>query len=234
MATSKRRRSDATNNQAGVNLASEHSQAAEAYRMLRTNIQFFNVDNPLRTIAVTSATPGEGKTTTTCNLAVSFARNGQRVLIIDADLRRPAVHKAFRLPNTSGVSTALVSTAREFDDFVQFSGIENLWVLTSGPVPPNPAEMVGSQRMKQMIEHFSDVYDLVIVDSPPMLAVADPVLLGMQVDGVVLTMRSGKVTKETAVHAVRSLIGGKCHLLGIVLNAVKRGGEGHQRYYYGD
>ena len=164
----------------------------EAYRTLRTNIQFSSVDKPIRTLLVTSSGPGEGKSTTAANLAVVMAQTGQKVILVDTDLRRPVIHKTFGVPNNVGITTTLLA-GQDVDlaTYLQPTEIENLSVLTSGPIPPNPSELLGSHRMGHVIEQLSQAADLVIFDTPPVLVVTDASVLGRQVDGVLLVADAG-------------------------------------------
>ena len=158
---------------------------SEAYRTLRTNIQFSSVDRPIRSLLVTSSSPGEGKSTTTANLAVVLAQTGQRVIVVDTDLRRPVLHKVFGVPNNVGLTNALLAGENvSLDGYLQPTEIETLSVLTSGPIPPNPSEMLGSHRMEHLVSVLSQAADIVLFDSPPVLAVTDAVVMARHVDGV--------------------------------------------------
>jgi Mrp family chromosome partitioning ATPase/capsular polysaccharide biosynthesis protein len=186
-----------------------HSDAAEAYRILRTSIRFANVDAPIRSLLVTSSTVGEGKTTTATNLAVTFAQAGVRVVLVDADLRRPTVHEAFDLDNTVGLTTVLYS-----------------------PLPPNPAELLSSRRMHRVMEHLSGFAELVIVDSPPLLHVADPVVLALMTDASVLVTDVEHSSLHGLQRAKEALAAVGVSVAGIVLNKVPRGRS--EYYYYAD
>lgn len=210
---------------------------AEAYRTLRTNIQFSSVDKPVRTLMVTSSSPGEGKSTTTANLAVVMAQTGQKVIVVDTDLRRPVQHKVFGVPNNTGLTTALLaSDATLASSYLQPTEIENLSVLTSGPIPPNPSELLGSHRMKALVETLSQAADLVIFDSPPVLAVTDAVVLGRQVDGVLLVADAGKTREQALITAAGELQKVGANTLGVALNRLdtRRGGYYYYYYYYSD
>ncbi len=165
---------------------------SEAYRTLRTNIQFSSVDRPIRSLLVTSSSPGEGKSTTTANLAVVLAQTGQRVIVVDTDLRRPVLHKVFGVPNNVGLTNALLAGENvSLDGYLQPTETETLSVLTSGPIPPNPSEMLGSHRMAHLVSVLSQAADIVLFDSPPVLAVTDAVVMARHVDGVVLVVDAG-------------------------------------------
>ncbi len=206
---------------------------SEAYRTLRTNIQFSSVDKPVRTIAVTSSGPGEGKSTTASNLAVVMAQTGQRVILVDTDLRRPVIHKTFGVPNNVGITTALLAGAdTELGTYVQPTGVENLSVLTSGPIPPNPSELLGSHRMAHVIGQLSSMADLVLFDTPPVLVVTDAQVLSRQVDGVLLVADAGRTREHALAQAVGELKKTGANLLGIALNRLDSRSPGYYYYYY--
>jgi capsular exopolysaccharide synthesis family protein len=205
--------------------------ASEAYRVLRTNLQFMGLDKPLKRIAITSSTPTEGKTTTSVNLAVAFAQTGAKVLLIDADLRRPTVAKVLGLDNWTGLTPALISQEGP-EQFMQSTAVTGLTVMTSGPIPPNPAELLGTGRMERMLEHVAEVFDVVIVDTPPVLAVTDACVLAPKVDGVLMVVRSGEVERAKAIRAKELLTAVNANLLGVVLTDVAtKDGEGYYYYY---
>jgi len=208
------------------------SPVAEAYRVLRTNIQFSSVDKPLRALLITSPNPTEGKSTTAANLAVVMAQAGHRVIVVDTDLRRPIMHRLFRLPNNVGLTTALLPNPPQVDGLLQATAVENLAVLTSGQLPPNPSELLGSERMRQLIEHLKSQADMIIFDSPPALAVADAAVLGSQVDGVVLVVDSGSTRRDLALRAVETLQKVGANLLGVALNRLTPRSGGYYYYYY--
>lgn len=207
------------------------SPIAEQYRTIRTNIQFSSVDNELQTIIVTSAGPGEGKSTTTANLAVVFAQQGKRVLLVDADLRKPTVHYTFRLENHVGLSNVLTRQA-SLEDAINPTTQDKLWVLTSGPIPPNPSELLGSKGMISLIELAKNEFDVIILDTPPVLAVTDSQILSNYADGVVLVVSSGKTETDAAKRAKDLLVSAKAKILGVVLNNKKQA-ESNYYYYYG-
>ncbi|MFV0557465.1 MAG: CpsD/CapB family tyrosine-protein kinase, partial [Enterococcus sp.] len=171
MAKNNKRKASKTNPVSLITLADRTSPISEQYRTIRTNIQFATTnEQKIQTIVVTSSGPGEGKSTSSANLAVVFANAGQKVLLVDADMRKPTVFKTFRLTNTFGLST-LLSTAKRLVEIRQETAVENLFVLTSGPKPPNPSEMLGSPRMDQIIAEAKAEFDIVIFDMPPIVAV---------------------------------------------------------------
>lgn len=210
------------------------STIAEQYRTIRTNIDFSQVNGELKTIMLTSAGPGEGKSTTAANLAIVMAQQGKSVLLIDADLRKPTVHYTFRLGNTQGLTTVLTKQS-SFEDTVRKTDAEHLFVLTSGPVPPNPAELLSSPAMENLLKHALTLFDAVIFDTPPLLAVADAQILANLCDGVVLVVRSGATEKEAAVKAKALLDKAGARILGVVLNdkPVSKA-DSHYYYYYGN
>lgn len=206
------------------------SPISEQYRTLRTNIQFSNVDNEMRTIMITSSGPGEGKSTTTANLAVVFAQQGKKVLLVDADLRKPTMHYTFNLTNTFGLTSVLTKQVT-LDEAITETKEQNLFVLPSGPIPPNPAELLGSKAMDHFFEEaLQDVFDLIIFDTPPLLAVTDAQILANKCDGSILVISSGKTEKDMVVKAKEMLGTANGKLLGVVLNNKKM--KSNQHYYY--
>ena len=215
-----------------VTVADPKSPIAEAYRSVRTNLQFVNVDQAKKTILITSAAPGEGKSTTTGNLGVSMALGGVKTLLVDSDLRRPTLHKLFNLPNTAGLSSALADQA-PLSRGLHATQIPNLSVLTSGPIPPNPAEMLASKRMLDMIEQLKSQYDLIFFDSPPIISVSDSMVLASLVDSVVLVVRAGAFPNDVIRNAKTQLESVKATFLGVILNSVNLRRDGYYyRYYY--
>lgn len=216
-----------------ITLNNPKSPSAEAYRTLRTNIQFSNVDGNLQTICVTSSGPGEGKTTTATNLAETFAQAGNRVLIIDADLRRPRVHKVFKLSNHKGLTNVLANQY-SIDDVTQVTGTE-VTVITSGPIPPNPSELLGSQKMKDIITQLKQLYDVIIIDAPPVGMVTDAAILSTIVDGTILVVASGKTEIDGAKRAKQLLENVGARIVGVVMTMMpvsKKGYYGYQYYSY--
>jgi capsular exopolysaccharide synthesis family protein len=214
-----------------VTQADPKSPAAEAYRSLRTSIQFAGLDHKCRTILVTSSSPGEGKSTTVANFGVVMAQTGQRVCLIDSDLRRPTLHRVFGLSNSKGLTTALLE-GLPFGQVAQATSVPNLFVLTSGPVPPNPAELVGSNRMRESLEAAVDDFDMILLDSPPLVSVSDAVALSSFTDGVVLVVQTGKVPHEVIRRAANQLHAVKGRILGVVMNAVNLKRDGYYYDYY--
>lgn len=207
------------------------SPMAEAFRVLRTNIQFASFDKPMRTISLTSAGPGEGKTTTVANLGVALAQSGARVIVVDGDLRRPALHKLFRLPRGAGLSSVLLGRAG-LEEVLQDTGIEGLQLLASGPVPPNPSEMLASNAFNALLQQLTGRADYIVIDSPPVVAVADASIIAAKVDGVLLAVQLGVVAKPMAIRAKEQLATAKANLLGMVLTNVGAGSDYSYYYYY--
>ncbi len=211
------------------------SPISEQFRTLRTNINFMAIDHPIKTLALTSASVSEGKSTVTDNLAIVWAQTGQRVLLVDADFRRPTLHQTFEIDNHRGLTSVLTSRAKTVDlnEIVQPSGIENLSLLPSGPTPPNPAELLSSQRMKDFLKAVRERYDMVIVDVPPMLEVTDTQVIAHNLDAVVLVVKQGQTQKMGAKRAVELLKIAHANLLGYVMNDVVSEGDGGYGYGYG-
>jgi polysaccharide biosynthesis transport protein len=206
------------------------SAAAEAYRMLRTSLLLSSADAPPRKLLITSAQPSEGKTTTAANTAVSLAQLGNSVLLIDCDLRKPSAHKLFGVQALQGVSSYL-SGKGSLAELIQPTKYHNLWLLPCGQIPPNPAELLSSERMRRMLRLLSEHYDYVLVDSPPMVQVADPVILSSLVDGVVLVVHAGKSTRAVTRRARHELAAVNAKLLGAILNNLDLRREGYYNYY---
>lgn len=204
---------------------------AEQYRTIRTNIQFSNVDQDIKTIVVTSSGAEEGKSTTTSNLATVYAQQGLNVLLIDADLRKPTGHYTFRLENHIGLTNVLTRQST-LAQAVQESEIPHLSVLTSGPIPPNPSELLASAQMAELLKEMKEQFDMIIFDTPPILAVADAQILANQVDGTILVVSSGKTEKDAALKSKELLSNAQGKLLGVVLNN-RKVEEGNYYYYYG-
>lgn len=207
------------------------SPISEQYRTIRTNMQFSSVDNELKSILVTSSGPAEGKSSTTANLAVVYAQQGKRVLLVDADLRKPTMHYTFRLDNLRGLSNVLVGE-NVLEDAVNRTDIETLDVMTCGPIPPNPSELLASRKMETLLKEALLSYDMVIFDTPPVLAVTDAQILANIVDGSVLVVRSTSTEIEAATRAKEALEPAKAKMLGVVLNGREKSASNYY-YYYG-
>lgn len=212
-----------------IMLSNPHSTDAEAFRVLRTNLLFASVDHHLGTLLVTSPTPDEGKSFVSSNLAVAFAQTGKRVILVDADLRKPTLHRVFGLVNNVGVTSALVSQADAVSGALQETSIPELRVMTSGPLPPNPSELLSSQRMQELLHLLESHCDLVVVDSPPVVVVSDTAVLASHTAGVLLVFASEKLRRDVARNTVAALRQVNAVLLGAVLNRVS--GDEHGYYY---
>ena len=209
------------------------SYVAEAYRTLRTNIEFASVGVPFRTLLVTSSIPGEGKTVTAANLAVTFAQSGRRVILVDADLRKPGVHLVFNTPNAHGLTTLLRSDDVSLDAVAQVTEQDHLRVLTTGPLPPNPAELLGSPRMQVILERLKVGDDLVIFDSPPLRAVSDSAILSSFLDGTVLVIDAERSRRPDVRLARAALDRAGATVFGAVLNRIKRNSQADYQGYFG-
>lgn len=207
------------------------SPVSEAYRLLRTNLQFSGLNGKLRRILVTSPGPEEGKSTTLANLAVTLAQAGHRVLVVDADCRKPVQHKVFGVSNQRGLTNLLVEGG-DPAAVIQETPVPGLRLLPCGPIPPNPAELLGTARMREVLDRLSEVHDFVLIDSPPAVTVTDAALLGSMADGVVLVLRSGDTRDDMAREAKAILEKADARLLGAVLNDVRPTGDDYKYYYY--
>lgn len=200
-----------------VTITSPRSAAAEAFRTLRTNIQFSSLDREIRVLLITSAGPQEGKSTVLANLAVSTAETGRQVLMVDCDLRRPSLHRLFGVASTPGFTNLLVE-----EDLAsvaaQATSVPGLALLPCGPLPPNPSELLGSRRVDRVLQQLRERADLVLLDSPPVTAVSDAAVLATKVDGVILVVSAGKTRREAARRAKAQLEKVNARVLGVVLN----------------
>lgn len=207
------------------------SQPSEAFKITRTNVEFSSIDQPLRSLIVTSSNQAEGKTGVIANLAITYAQIGRRVLLIDADLRRPAVHRMFGLSNRRGLTNTLLGGGSAVD-FIQPTLTENLYILTSGPIPPNPAEMLMSESMNKLLAEVKPEFDLILIDCPPIGAVTDAAIMATKADGVLFVVRTGKVDKHQLQRSAALLKQVKARVLGYVLNGISRQSEDAYYYYY--
>lgn len=209
------------------------SGVAEAARALRTNILFMSPDRPYQVLLITSAAPAEGKTTIACHIAIAMAQAGKRVALLDCDMRRPRIHKLFGLDNSVGITSVLIDP-EGLDQAIFQTEVPNLNVITTGPIPPNPVELLHSSSFERLLSELRSRFDSVIIDSPPVAPVTDAAVLSTRVDGTVIVVRSFKTRKDVARRAVRALRDVSGHLVGTVLNAVsfERRGSGYYQYYY--
>lgn len=210
------------------------SPAAEAIRTLRTNLQYLSLDKPIRSIMVTSAVPAEGKTTIASNLAIALADAGHQTLLVGADLRKPTAHKLFGGHSRFGITTILTGHTT-LEESLQSTFHPNLKLLAAGPVPPNPAEMLGSQAMRSLMDQLKEIADFIICDGAPVLAVTDSSLLARAVDGTLLVVHMGHTPREAARQAKEQLEKVNATILGVVANRIDitRGGSYYYYYYYG-
>jgi non-specific protein-tyrosine kinase len=208
------------------------SPISEAYRVMRTNLQFSSLDRPLRSLVITSPNPKEGKSTTAANLGVVMAQAGKSVVLVDSDLRRPLLHRIFQVPNKQGLTTVLLQDGPVLDGTLQETGIENLRVLTSGPLPPNPSELLGSKRMENLIDQLEAEADIILFDTPPALPVTDAAVLATQTDGVLIVADAGKTRRAAAGQTVENMQKVGANLLGVAVNRLSLRGSGKYYYYY--
>lgn len=224
------------------------STAAEQYRKIRTNIEFSSADKKIKSLVITSSGPSEGKSTTAANLAIVFANTGSRVLLVDADLRRPSTALSFKVPNVNGLSNYLTegnSTSGSFhnensyltqgsaaiDNRVIETSTENLFLMPSGPTPPNPSELLRSKKMQELVEILEEAFDLVIFDMPPVVTVTDAQILSAYVDGTILVVRERTTNKQAILEAKKMLDMVQAKIIGVIYNGKKQGEDSY--YYYG-
>ena len=207
------------------------STISEAYRSIRTAIMFSSSEKPVKSILVTSAGPQEGKTTNVINLAITMAQAGDKVLLVDTDMRRPRIHKTFAYDNSKGLTNYLVGNA-EIESVIQHTSMPELSILPCGPIPPNPSELLISDRMKQLIKQVNGQFDKILFDSPPIAAVTDAVILANMADGVVQVIHNGKTNCNVILAGKEKLLGAKAKILGVILNNVDTSRENYYYYYY--
>ncbi len=208
------------------------SSVAEAYRTLRTNIQFINPDNPIKSLVITSAGPGDGKSTTTVNIGIAFAKLGKKVLLIDGDLRKPVQHKVFDIPKSPGLTDGLMMDLKD-EKIIRKTEVENLFVVTAGQIPPNPSEILASRKLQEYVIRMKEEYDIVLVDSPPVVAVTDASIISKFTDAIFLVVKAGSTDKRVLGRALDILSQVKCPLAGGILNGVNiSSGYGSYYYYY--
>jgi capsular exopolysaccharide synthesis family protein len=227
-------KSKATNGNGTLGLVSHQqpqSQMAEAFRALRTSLLLSQADRPPQVILITSPLPHDGKTTAAVNLALTLAKLGDRTLLVDGDIRKPGVCTALSMPDGKhvGLSSYLAGVSALDLIITPHPSISNLAIISSGPIPPNPADLLSSHRLDEMVAQLRNQFKFIVIDSPPVLVATDPVILSVAVDGVLLVVRSGKTPKEAFVRARDLLASVKCRTLGVVLNGVDA--TGHDYYY---
>ena len=203
---------------------------AEAYRSLRSNIEYSSFDDEYRAIVVTSSVPGEGKSTTSGNLALSLAQSGNKVLLVDCDMRKPSIHKKFKISNMSGTAELLLRK-ESFEDVVNCYN-ENLTIITAGKIPPNPSEMLASRAMTAFIKEMKKEFKYIILDTPPLQAVTDAQVLSTKADGVLLVVRAGSTKKDAVLNSVDLIKKVQGKVIGMVLNGVEN--KKNSYYYYGE
>ncbi len=207
------------------------SPMAEAFRTLKTNIQFSSIDKEIKTLLITSPQPTEGKSLTTCNLGLTLARSGVNVLLLDGDLRKPTLHKYFDLSNALGLTNLLIDDELTIDK-VSHGIMNNLTVLTSGPIPPNPTELLQTKKMRDLLTGLKEHFEIIIIDSPPVMAVADASVLSIMADGTIMVVGYGHSSRESVLKAKEQLQMVKANILGVVMNKVPLNGQGYYYYYY--
>ncbi len=201
-------------------LTDGHSAASEAYRTLRTNIQFMTLDKPTKSLLIVGVHPGCGKTTTATNLGVTLAQAGSKVLLVDSDLRRPKLHSIFNCNNYSGLTTLLIEENFNLKAVSHKTRFENLDLVPGGPVPPNSAELLASLKMQKILTELKNIYDYVILDSPPMLNMADASILSSFADATLLVVAYGETTREETIKVHQQLQMAKANLIGVVINGI--------------
>ena len=198
-----------------ITLTDPRSPVTEAYRTLRTNLSFYGLDQPIHSLVVTSPSAGEGKSETVANLAVTMAQSGKRTILVDCDLRRPQLHALFDLPAEPGLTNFMLEDMAEIP--LQTTGVDNLWLLSSGPTPPNPADLLGTGKMDALIAALLERADIVLFDAPPVAAVTDAAILGTKVDGVLLVIQAGKTRRDHSERAKELLEKAKVRIIGATL-----------------
>lgn len=212
---------------------SSKSKAAEAFRTLRTNIQYSSLDEDMKVVLVTSSSPSEGKSSVVSNLAKTMAESGKKVLLIDCDLRKPTIHKRFSITNNGGLTDLIVEN-QKIEDVIKTTSVSNLYVLSCGTIPPNPSELLSSQKMKNYINDLKEIFDIILMDAPPVLAVTDAQILSTIADGTILIAAYGKTEKKALAKSKEMVtkVGGK--IVGVVINMVPtKANEYYYNGYYG-
>ncbi len=215
-----------------VTIVAPKSPPAEAYRVLRSNIHFAQADNPARTFLVTSAGAGEGKSMTTANLAVVFAQSGQKILLIDSDLRRPTLQRRFKVPRDTGLTNLLIGEMSLEEVVIEVDRVPGLYVMPTGPLPPNPADLLGSDRMVEIIAEATRFADIVIFDSPPAIVLTDAVVLSSKIDRTILVAECDHVNRTAFIEMIRLIRNARGNILGAILNKMRLSTADYYYYYY--
>ena len=208
------------------------SPVSEAYRSLRTSMLYTETDKKIKSILVSSAGPGEGKTTTVANMAITYANLGKKTLLIDTDLRRPVIHKVLNIDKEPGITNYLVGDVEDFSTLEQKTEIENLYVVSSGVIPPNPSELLGSEKMNNLIKTLEKKWDIILFDSPPLVAVTDATMISKSIDKIIIVVKVGQTDKRAFEHTIQNLRNIKAPIGGVVLNAVSQNNSYGSYYYY--
>lgn len=207
------------------------SISVEAYNSIRTSIKYAAIDKPIKTIVVTSSVPGEGKSTIVGNIAMCLAKDGSRVLIIDCDLRKPTLHRKFKISNEKGLTDCLINKNTLKEVVQQYS--DRMFIITAGTIPPNPSEIVGSKTMELFLKELSINYDYIVLDTPPLLAVTDAQLLASKCDATLFVIRAGKTKEKIIGKGYKELTNVNANVIGSILNSVDGSDRGNYYKYYG-
>lgn len=214
-----------------VTLSDNYSFVSEQFRTIRTNITFSMSVQDQKTLLITSSIPGEGKTTNAANIAIVFAQEGKKVLLIDADMRKPTLHITFNILNLDGFSTVL-ARKKQYYEVIQNTSVEGLFIIPSGPIPPNPAELLSSKALDEILNEVKKYYDIIIFDAPPLLSVTDGQILANKADGTLLIVKSGSTEKEDVLKSKEILLASRANILGAILNNYKIPKNNYYRYQY--